>query len=88
MFEAAGWLTWVFPFIGAALTPIMVRVSPKLRNYGAIGFSLLGAVSALLLIPTAFYQPPQDLQVNWIQSVGIKVKRPQRHLWSKLSDVL
>ncbi len=72
MYEFLGWLTWIFPFIGALFTPVVGRISSKARDYGAIGFSFLGALSAGLLIPFALFQSPQDLQVNWIQSLGIK----------------
>jgi NADH-quinone oxidoreductase subunit L len=72
LYEIAGWLTWIFPFAGALLAPVLAKISPKARDYGAIGFSFLGALSAALLIPTALFQPPQDLQVNWIQSLNIK----------------
>jgi NADH-quinone oxidoreductase subunit L len=72
LYEFLGWLTWIFPFVGALLTPAMARISTKLRDYGAIGFSFLGAASAGLLIPFALFQPPQDIQVDWIQSLNIK----------------
>jgi NADH-quinone oxidoreductase subunit L len=72
MYEFLGWLTWIFPFVGALLTPVLAKIGPKARNYGAIGFSFLGALSAGLLIPFALFKPPQDLQVNWIQSLNIK----------------
>ena len=72
MYEFLGWLTWIFPFVGAILTPAMTKISPKMRDYGAIAFSFLGAASAGLLIPFALFQTPQDLQVNWIQSLNIK----------------
>jgi NADH-quinone oxidoreductase subunit L len=72
LYEFLGWLTWIFPFVGAVLTPAMARISPKMRDYGAIGFSFLGALSAGLLIPVALFQTPQDLQVNWIQSLNIR----------------
>ena len=72
MYEIAGWLTWIFPFVGALLTPAIAKISPKLRDYSAIGFALLGALSAALLIPGVGFQAPQDIQVNWIQSLGIK----------------
>jgi NADH-quinone oxidoreductase subunit L len=72
LYEIAGWLTWIFPFVGALLTPAIAKISPKLRDYSAIGFALLGALSAALLIPGVGFQAPQDIQVNWIQSLGIK----------------
>lgn len=72
MNEFFGWLTWGFPFIGALLAPVLARVHPKARNYGAVAFSLLGAVSALLLIPMILSGRVEDVQVNWITSLGIK----------------
>ncbi len=72
MYEIAGWLTWIFPFVGALLAPALARVSPKLRDYGSVAFAFLGAFSAALLIPGALFAPPQDLQVDWIVSLNIK----------------
>jgi NADH-quinone oxidoreductase subunit L len=72
VYEFLGWLTWIFPFIGAVLTPLLARINGKVRDYGAVGFSFLGALSAGLLIPFALFQTPQDLQANWIQSLNIK----------------
>ncbi len=72
MYEFFGWLTWTFPFVGAILTPAMAKINPKMRDYGAIAFSFLGATSAGLLIPFALFQSPLDIQVNWIQSLDIK----------------
>ena len=72
MYETLGWLTWIFPFIGALLTPLLAKVNPKVRDYGAVAFSFLAALSAGLLIPLALSEPPQDLQVNWIPSLNIK----------------
>jgi NADH-quinone oxidoreductase subunit L len=72
LYEILGWLTWILPFIGAVLTPVLARINPKVRDYGSIGFSFLGALSAGLLVPIALFRSPQDLQVNWIQSLNIK----------------
>jgi NADH-quinone oxidoreductase subunit L len=69
--EIFGWLTWSFPFIGAILAPVLERVHPKARDYAAVTFSFLGALSALLLFPTFLGGPIQDVQVNWITSLGI-----------------
>jgi len=69
--EIFGWLTWGFPFIGAILTPILARIHPKARDYGAVTFSLLGALSALLLLPTFLGGSALDIQANWITSLGI-----------------
>jgi len=72
MNEIFGWLTWSFPFIGALLTPVMARIHPKVRDYGAITFSFLGALSALFLFPMIMSGSAQDVQVDWITSLGIK----------------
>ena len=72
MNEVFGWLTWILPFVGAILTPALARIHPKMRDYGAVGFSFLGAISAALLIPMVFSGQPQDIQVDWIASLNIK----------------
>ena len=71
MFEIFGWLTFGFPFIGSVLTPLFGMVHPKLRDYCAVAFSFLGAVSAGLLAPLIMSGSTQDLQVRWIASLGI-----------------
>lgn len=72
MNEIFGWLTWAFPFVGAVLTPALGRIHPKIRNYGSVAFSLLGAISAALLIPIAMSGSVQDVQLDWITSLNIK----------------
>ncbi len=72
MNEIFAWLTWALPFAGAVLTPALARMHAKVRDYGSVTFSLLGAISAALLIPTVFSGTAQDLQVNWIMSLNIK----------------
>jgi NADH-quinone oxidoreductase subunit L len=71
MQEIFGWLTFGFPFIGAILTPLFAKVHPKMRDYGAVAFSFLGAVSAGLLAPLILSGTAQDVQVNWIASLNI-----------------
>lgn len=72
MNEIFGWLTWGLPFIGAILTPLFARIHPKMRDYGAVAFAFLGAVSAALLFPIILSGATQDVQVNWITSLNIK----------------
>jgi NADH-quinone oxidoreductase subunit L len=60
------------PFIGALVTPVLVRIGSRTRDYGAVGFSMLAALSATLLIPGIFSVQPQDVQVDWISSLNIK----------------
>jgi NADH-quinone oxidoreductase subunit L len=50
----------------------MARVHPKARDYGAVGFSFLGALSAALLIPMVLSGTAQDVQLDWISSLNIK----------------
>lgn len=71
MTEIFGWLTWIFPFLGAILTPIFARIHPKLRDLGAVAFSLLGAISAVLLLPMVMSGTVKDVQVTWIPSLNI-----------------
>lgn len=72
MNEIFGWLTWVLPFVGAVLTPAMARIHPKARDYSSVAFSLLGAISATMLLPLVLSGSVQDLQVDWITSLNIK----------------
>ncbi len=51
MLPYAAWLSWLFPIIGALLTPIFAKIHPKLRDYGAILFGLLGMIMALSMLP-------------------------------------
>ena len=71
MFEIFAWLTFGFPFVGSVLTPLFGTIHPKLRDYGAVAFAFLGAVSAGLLAPMITSGSAQDLQVSWITSLGI-----------------
>src|SRR5208282_5821199 len=53
------------------LTPLFGMIHPKLRDYCAVAFSFLGAVSAGLLAPLIMSGSTLDLQVSWIASLGI-----------------
>ena len=72
MYEIFGWLTWILPFVGALLTPVMARIHPKVRDFSSVVFALLGAISAALLIPSIMSGSVRDVQVNWITSLNIK----------------
>ena len=72
MNEIFAWLTWALPFVGAILTPALARIHAKARDYGSVTFSLLGAISAALLIPSVLSGSVQDVQVPWITSLNIK----------------
>ena len=69
------WLCWIFPLLGVPLAPILARIHPKLRDYGAIFLSFLGALSAVMLIPYLFHLEalPIDSSVTWL-TVPIELK--------------
>ncbi|MFX0168334.1 MAG: NADH-quinone oxidoreductase subunit L [Candidatus Hodarchaeota archaeon] len=70
---------WIFPipFIGALLTPILAKIHPRLRDYGAVFFSFLAALAATSLIPVVlgigFPIPLPSWQLPWIPSLNISV---------------
>lgn len=68
----APWLTWSLPMIGALLTPVLARFSERLRDYAAVSFSLLAALSASMLLPDALAGKTVHFQLNWIPSLGVK----------------
>lgn len=47
-----GWLAWIFPLVGALLTPLLAKIGDRVRDYGAVFFSFLSVVSTVAL---AFY---------------------------------
>lgn len=64
------WLCWIFPILGALLTPILAKIHSKARDYGAIFFSLLAMLSTISLIPLLFEHGihwPINNQLNWIR---------------------
>ncbi len=61
------WFIWIAPIIGALLTPAFAKISPKLRNSAAVGFSLLAALAATA---TSLTVASGDYQVPWIPSVS------------------
>jgi NADH-quinone oxidoreductase subunit L len=69
------WLCWIFPLIGVPLTPVLAKIHPKLRDYGAITLSFLAALSAVMLIPYLFRleELPIDSSVAWL-TVPIELK--------------
>jgi len=56
------WICIFSPLVGAALTPILHKIHPKLRDYGAVFFSFVAAFSAIRLLPLLFH--PEDLPVE------------------------
>ncbi len=63
------WTIWIAPLVGAVLTPIFAKVNGRLRDFAAIGFTLIAAVAATW---TALGVPSRDYNdVPWIPSLGI-----------------
>ncbi len=61
------WSIWIAPIVGALLTPAFAEISPKLRNWAAVGFSLIAALAATV---TSLTVASGDYQVPWIPSVS------------------
>jgi NADH-quinone oxidoreductase subunit L len=60
------WLCWILPLAGALVTPILAKISHKVRNYGAILFSFSAVVMTVLMIPYLFEGTIIHNQVSWI----------------------
>lgn len=51
------------------LTPVLARINPKLRDYGAVFFSFLAALASIKLIPLLFQHPsvlPIESSFKWL----------------------
>jgi len=64
------WLCLIFPFIGVLVTPLLARISTSVMNFGAVFFSFLAAVSALMLFPLLFSAEalPLESQLVWLHT--------------------
>lgn len=69
------WLCVFSPLIGVVLTPFLAKIHPKLRDYGAVFFSFLAALAAVMLLPYLFHPSslPIESAIVWL-SVPIKLK--------------
>lgn len=69
------WLSWLFPMIGAFLTPLLAKINPKVRDYGAVLFSFLAALMTIMLIPLLFSVEalPKWEVLPWIELEGFPV---------------
>ena len=65
----AAWISIVAPCLGAATTPLLARIHPRLRDLAAVGCSLVSAAAALSLIPTLFHpeQLPVEHTMRWLE---------------------
>ncbi|RLE73477.1 MAG: NADH-quinone oxidoreductase subunit L [Thermoprotei archaeon] len=73
--EILAWSSWIFPIAGALLTPVMSKINQKLRDYAAILFSMLAAVSTVMLIPLLFSKQhwPLHSSYSWIVLEGAPI---------------
>ncbi|MEM3506287.1 MAG: NADH-quinone oxidoreductase subunit L [Candidatus Bathyarchaeia archaeon] len=60
------WLIWIFPLIGAILTPVFAKISHKIRDYCALAFSFLASLMAISMIPYIFEPRLIHNQIEWI----------------------
>ncbi len=60
------WLCFLFPFAGALLSPVLARIHPRLRDYGALFFSFLGALCSLMLVPYLFHLDKLPLESAFV----------------------
>jgi NADH-quinone oxidoreductase subunit L len=49
-----GWLAWIFPLLGALLTPLLAKLGDRVRDYGAVFFSFLSVLSTVTLASYLF----------------------------------
>jgi len=73
--EILAWSSWIFPIAGALLTPVMSKLNHKLRDYTAVFFSMLAAVSTIMLIPLLFSEVhwPLHKSYSWIVLEGAPI---------------
>ena len=62
MIGEVAWLCFLFPFTGALLSPVLGRIHPQLRNYGAVFFSFLAALVSVMFLPSLFH--PSKLPIE------------------------
>jgi NADH-quinone oxidoreductase subunit L len=64
----AAWICILSPLVGAALTPILARIHPKVRDVGAVLFAGIAALCALSILPLFFAAEslPIESKVVWL----------------------
>jgi len=72
-FVEVAWLAWVFPLLGAVLTPLFAKIHPKLRDYGAVAFSFLAVVMTVAMIPYLLEGRLLHSQLEWIVLPGAPI---------------
>ncbi|MCX8189092.1 MAG: NADH-quinone oxidoreductase subunit L [Nitrososphaeria archaeon] len=68
-----GWLAWIFPIVGALLTPLLAKIGDKVRDYGAVFFSFMAVVSTVSLSSYLFKEHvewPLHNSIVWLSVEG------------------
>ncbi len=62
------WASWLIPLVGALVTPVLARLGEKVRDYGAVVFSLLAMIMTIGLLPLLFAEVnwPLTSQISWV----------------------
>ena len=66
------WLVWILPFAAALIIPAVGKASKHSTGYVAVGFALMSAISAALLLPVALDAGEVHDQIMWIEAIGLK----------------
>jgi len=67
------WLCWLLPMVGALVTPILAKISSKIRDYGAVLFSFSAVVMTFLMVPYLFAGEVIHNQFSWILLPGAPI---------------
>ncbi len=70
VFILAAWICIVSPIVGVALAPLLARIHVRVRDLGAVSFSLVSAGAALSLLPALWHPEVLPLESNfdWLES--------------------
>ncbi len=63
------WIIWLAPIAGALLTPVFAKIDSRLRDYAAIAFVFVAALSATLV---SLFVASGDYDVPWIPPLNIR----------------
>ncbi len=66
MIAEIAWYCFLLPFVGALSSPLLTRVHPKLRDYGALLFSFLAALASIMLLPALFHPSKLPIEKSFV----------------------
>ncbi|MEM3737254.1 MAG: NADH-quinone oxidoreductase subunit L [Candidatus Bathyarchaeia archaeon] len=72
-FVWTAWLAWVFPILGAVLTPLLAKIHSRLRDYGAVAFAFFAVVMTVAMIPYILEGRLLHTQVEWLLLPGAPI---------------